>query len=79
MLNEQNIEYYFYFNWTAKRGKKAIIHRGDCPFCNYGRGIHKNKTDKHGRWSDLYPSKQLAYEAVKKLNPARLDFCKKEK
>lgn len=38
-----------YENWVAE-GHKARIHRGDCPYCNNGHGIHPGAGNKNGRW-----------------------------
>ncbi len=32
--------YRFYENWTAD--DKAVIHRKDCGYCNFGKGCHAN-------------------------------------
>jgi len=34
------MSFFIYENWVAE--KKAVIHRGECSFCNNGRGIHQN-------------------------------------
>jgi len=71
-------KYFIYFNWTAEPGKKAIIHKGECAFCNNGHGIHPDKSDKHGRWLGPYRSREEAYEKAQSLGAARVEFCKKE-
>ena len=41
--------FYVYENWTAQ--DKAVIHKGECGYCNHGKGCHENPSrDKHGRW-----------------------------
>ena len=40
--------FWIYENWTAEN--KAVIHRGDCSFCNEGKGIHSEKEEgRNGR------------------------------
>jgi len=34
------MNFYVYENWAAK--KKAVIPRGECSFCDNGKGIHPN-------------------------------------
>lgn len=62
------MEYYVYENWTHK---KAIIHKGNCSFCNSGQGIHLNSSEKNGHWLGPFKNKQeaesVAYGIKKKL------------
>jgi hypothetical protein len=39
------MEYFVYENWRA-RGHKAIIHKGNCPFCKNGDGLSGMGTKK---------------------------------
>ncbi len=41
--------YFIYENWVAE-GHKARIHSGDCPYCNFGKGIHHIDNMTNGRW-----------------------------
>ena len=70
-------EYYFYHNWTAEKGGKAIIHRGDCSFCNNGRGIHNTGQTRNGQWIGPFNTKFYAIDKAKSVNAARVDLCKK--
>lgn len=45
---QAKMSYYFYENWTAEN--KAKIHRAECGFCNYGKGIHPNASIRNGQW-----------------------------
>jgi len=42
-------EYYVYENWVAQ-GHTARIHKAECKFCNYGKGIHNTDNVEHGQW-----------------------------
>jgi RPA family protein len=35
------MSWWVYENWTAKRGGKAIVHKGICTFCREGRGVQR--------------------------------------
>ncbi len=41
------MEFYVYENWTQK---KAVIHRGNCGYCQFGKGKNPTDSGKHGRW-----------------------------
>ena len=66
--------YYVYENWTAEN--KAVIHFGKCSSCNYGKGIHPEKSTRNGQWHGPF----LTYSNTEKTakdtgRPVRL--CKK--
>ena len=57
----ENTTYYIYRNWAA--AKKAVIHKANCSYCNYGKGLQNNRRgDKNGAWSQEYKT----YEDAKK-------------
>ena len=39
--------YWVYENWTRDR---ARFHRADCSFCNDGRGVQPNASNRNGKW-----------------------------
>jgi hypothetical protein len=41
--------FYVYENWQAGP-RKAVIHRGDCRFCNEGNGRAGGYDPAHARW-----------------------------
>ena len=51
--------FHIYENWRAE-GHKARIHRSTCPYCNHGRGIHPEASDRNGRWHGPFHTYQLA-------------------
>ena len=55
--------YYVYTNWTQPH---ARVHKGECPFCNEGEGIHNTDNEEHGKWEiKSYPTYKEAYAAAK--------------
>ncbi len=55
--------YFVYENWTAE--DKAVIHFGDCASCNYGKGVHENKSTRNGRWHGPFTSFSSAEKAAR--------------
>ena len=53
-------EWWVYETWMVVAGGKAIVHHGDCPFCNHGRGIHSNVSNRNDQWHGCYPSVDAA-------------------
>lgn len=49
------MRYWVYENWAAE--SKAVIHSGDCRFCNDGAGTGRNtRGDRNGRWHGPFAS-----------------------
>jgi hypothetical protein len=70
------MSFWVYENWTADN--KAVIHRGDCSFCNNGAGVHKVKTDgRNGRWHGPFTTCNAALKAAQNLKRAvrKCKFC----
>lgn len=55
--------YFVYENWIAE--KKAVIHFGDCSYCNYGKGIHVNTGTRNGCWHGPFATFAIAEKAAK--------------
>lgn len=45
--------YFVYENWRAN-GHVATIHRGECPFCNFGKGTHPGSSAVNGQWHGAF-------------------------
>ena len=74
-------EWWVYENWTVVAGGKAIVHHGDCPYCNHGRGIHSNVSNRNDQWHGCYPSMDAAM--TKAISLGRTDtrlctYCKRK-
>ena len=49
------MEYWIYENWVAEN--KAVVHQGDCAFCNHGAGTGRNiRGTKNGKWHGPFGS-----------------------
>lgn len=58
--------YYVYENWRA-RGHKAVIHKGDCPFCKNGNGLSGNGTRiDNGAWHGPFDQLNQAIDFANK-------------
>lgn len=72
----EKMSFYVYENWVAE--KKAVIHKGECSFCNNGVGIHQNiRGVKNCRWHGPFDSYEEAREIAKGLGNREVRNCKK--
>lgn len=56
--------YYVYENWTHKR---ARVHRGDCSYCNQGRGTQPADSGKNGQWHGAFATFDVAQAVAASL------------
>ena len=70
-----NSSYYVYENWTV-RPKKAIVHSGNCSFCNSGRGIRQSTTGRNGRWHGPFRSLSDADQVAEATGHERTERCR---
>jgi hypothetical protein len=54
-------EFYSYENWVHGY---ARVHRGDCRFCNNGKGLFGGGRTPNGEWHGPYRSADLARDAI---------------
>ncbi|AUD04386.1 hypothetical protein CWM47_22605 [Spirosoma pollinicola] len=60
------MNYYFY---AYLRNPKVTLHRGNCRFCNDGKGMQPKKLGYiTGHWKGGYPSFELALEAAHRIS-----------
>jgi len=56
-------EFYVYENWTNTFAK---VHRGDCPFCNDGRGFQgRGSRTPSGQWLGPFSTAAIATSAAR--------------
>lgn len=68
--------YFVYENWRAD--DKAVVHKGDCSFCNNGQGTGRNtEGDNNGRLHRGFKTEQDAYIYAKSLNRKTTKKCAK--
>ena len=53
--------FYVYENWTNKR---ARLHRGDCSYCNDGKGTQGTDSVTNGQWFGPYSTREAAAERM---------------
>jgi len=73
MLKKRS-QFYVYENLIAE-GHKAKIHRAECSFCNYGKGIHGTDNIKHGQWLGPFETFADARQAASKTK-GTISVCK---
>ena len=66
-------EWWVYENFPVSR---ARVHKGECVFCKYGKGIHPNKEEGvNMKWWGPYPTKDWAWTVAQNLDRKDTDFC----
>lgn len=67
------MSFWVYENWTHE---KAIVHNGDCSYCNDGRGIHGKSSDKNGEWHGPFTDRDAAFQRAKATKRDDVRSCK---
>lgn len=67
----RNLPYWVYENRTRK---KAIAHRAECSFCNYGRGLHGGGRSASGEWTP-FSDRQIALSYARSTQQPDIRFC----
>lgn len=67
-----NTDYWVYENWVRS---KAIVHRGECSFCNHGNGLHGSRTTKSNTWHGPFESASAAMHDAKRRKRDRTEGC----
>jgi F-type H+-transporting ATPase subunit beta len=57
-------EYWVYENWVHKR---ARLHRGECSYCNHGRGHQGSKSKQNGEWLGPFADRRTAFGLMERL------------
>lgn len=70
-------QYYVYHNWTAEPGGRAIVHQGNCSFCNNVKEIHNTGPTRNGKWLGPIDSKEDALTRARDTGAKRVDCCQK--
>lgn len=65
-------EYYVYENWTVKRVR---VHRGECGYCNFGRGMQAADSGRNGRWHGPYADRATALASANSLGQRDTRAC----
>jgi len=68
--------FYVYENWRAEN--KVVIHRADCPRCNYGQGTKKTKpSGKNDAWHGPFATYREAESKANSLGrpPRDCSWC----
>ena len=66
------MSFYVYENTVRD---KAIVHRGNCSFCNEGAGLHGSRTTKSSTWHGPYASAHEAMVKAKACRRTRTEGC----
>jgi hypothetical protein len=60
--SEARVEYWVYENWVIR---KAVIHRGDCGYCNNGVGVHGGGRTPNGQWRGPFATVREAHNKAR--------------
>jgi len=66
------MSFFVYENWTHKR---ARVHRGECAFCNQGRGAQAGDSGRNGRWHGPIADRGVAVALASSLHRADTKLC----
>lgn len=66
--------FYVYENWTNKR---ARLHRGDCSYCNDGKGSQGTDSVTNGEWFGPYSTREAAAERLASVSHPNKAQCAK--
>jgi len=69
------MDFYIYENWQAGP-HKAVIHFGECGYCNNGVGRAGGYDPKHALWHGPYSNLQAARGFQRSLNVAVRSECR---
>ena len=64
--------YWIYESWSHN---KAIVHRGDCEFCQNGTNRQGEKTTRNGSWTGPYATSAIAMAAATKTRRRVIRGC----
>jgi hypothetical protein len=64
--------HYVYENWTHKRSR---VHKGECGYCNGGRGSQPADSGRNGRWHGPFQDEASAIGAARSLRQADTKLC----
>ncbi len=73
------MSFWVYENWTVQAGGKAIVHRGECRFCNHGneQGIYPNPSSgRNDKWHGSFATENDAMNYARSLNKRTVRRCK---
>ena len=65
-------DYWIYDSWA---GNRARIHKGSCPRCNYGNGIHPGSSTESGGWLGPYADRDEAFQKATALGRKKTRGC----
>jgi len=66
-------EWWVYEDYPVNR---ARVHRGECPFCKQGKGIHRNKEEGvYMKWHGAFPTRDEAWTFAQQLKRRDTGFC----
>ena len=65
--------YYVYENWTHDR---ARVHKADCAYCNYGRGVGTSTGERNGRWLGPYVDRGKAFRYIRDIGREDSEGCR---
>ena len=68
------MNYWVYENWPVSKSGQARVHREDCKFCNFGRGVRGKPSTRNGAWYGPFDSVDET-QAVRLKKPRVVEKC----
>jgi hypothetical protein len=68
------MSFWVYENWVRH---KAIVHRGECSFCNDGNGLHGSRQTKSSTWHGPFDTAGNALSRARGCRRTRTEGCEK--
>ena len=65
-----------YWFFESRNHQRAIVHRGDCTFCQNGDGLHGPAHKDHGKWHGPFNDRDVVMDAAKRTGLDDARGCK---
>jgi F-type H+/Na+-transporting ATPase subunit beta len=69
------VGFHIYENWQAGP-HKAVLHTGECAFCNEGRGLAGGSDPRYGKWHGPFDALTEARSAQRKMKVEMRSECR---
>ncbi len=68
------VSFWVFESWHLN---KAVVHRGECPSCQQGRGVHGVTVRRNSQWLGPYATRKQAFEKAHKTGRDDVRGCKR--
>ncbi len=71
---KMGVSFWVFESW---RLNKAVVHRGECPSCQEGRGVHGVTVRRNSHWLGPYATRKQAFEKAQRTGRDDVRGCKR--